>query len=264
MAQSVLLSKEDGYSIYRMSFEIMEGLTMTGLFFQLDTREKRPLVIVQHGGQGTPELICGMYGSTTNYRDMLHRVLRQGVHVFAPQLLLWGESYEVPYDRAEVDAQLKRLGSSITAVEVYGIMRILDYFQTKDYVKNFGMVGLSYGGFYTLTAAALDPRIESAISCAFFNSRDKVGWTDWTWRNAAYHFDDAEITCLVYPRQLTIAIAREDELFSWQTGEASYHRLEQLCDHVGIDWVDFKLFSGKHEFFSDDEPIKKLVKILEG
>ncbi|MBQ4086695.1 MAG: hypothetical protein IJC78_00425 [Clostridia bacterium] len=45
------LSEEEGYSIYRVQFEILEGLTMTGLFFHADGDEKKPLVILQHGGE---------------------------------------------------------------------------------------------------------------------------------------------------------------------------------------------------------------------
>ena len=41
------ISEEDGYEIYRAQFEILEGLTMTGLFFHADGDEKKPLVILQ-------------------------------------------------------------------------------------------------------------------------------------------------------------------------------------------------------------------------
>ncbi|MBQ8496125.1 MAG: hypothetical protein IJ489_01555 [Clostridia bacterium] len=166
-AEIMHLSDEDGYTVYRLRLEIMDGLWMTGLYFRLNGEEKRPLAIVQHGGEGTPELISGVYGFTNNYNDMLMRVLRQGVHVFAPQLLLWrSERYGVPYDRRLLDAKLKRVGSSITAVEVFGIMRVLDYFETFDDITCFGMVGLSYGGFYTQMVTALDTRIRSAVSCS--------------------------------------------------------------------------------------------------
>ena len=88
-----MLSEEDTYRIYRVTMEVLDGLKMTGLFFQKKAGVK-PMVIVQHGGYGTPELISNFYGDTSNYNDMLERVLKQDVHVFAPQLLLWqGESY---------------------------------------------------------------------------------------------------------------------------------------------------------------------------
>lgn len=256
------LSDEDGFSVYRMHFTILDTITVTGLFFKQSGDDKKPLVIVQHGGEGTPERISGFYGDTVNYNEMLMRVLKQGVHVFAPQLLLWSEQYNVPYDRKAVDARLKRVGSSITAVEIYAIRKILDYFEQKPYVKNFGMVGLSYGGFYTLFTAAAETRIKAAVSCSFFNARDEFFVCDWTWQNAAEKFDDAEVACLVYPRNLCIEIGTRDELFDCKYGERSFKKLKSKCAKVGTEWVTFIEFDGTHEFCHDDAPLEKLAKIL--
>ena len=255
------LSDEDGYSIYRMSISVLEGLSLTGLLFKMDGDEKKPLVIVQHGGLGTPELISGVYGSTSNYNDMLHRVIKHGVHAFAPQLLLWdSKKYDVTHDRRIVDARLKRVGSSITAVEVYGISRALDYFESTDYVSVFGMVGLSYGGFYTLYTAAVDTRIRSAVSCSFFNSRDAVGWPDWTWQSSAEKFDDAEVACLVYPRTLMLEIGDKDRLFDSKYALSSLERVKKLSEKVGSEWIDLKVFDGVHELYKGDEHIERLIK----
>ncbi len=257
--KSELLSKEDGYEIYRMQFEILEGLFMTGLLFKQDCQDKAPLVIAQHGGLGTPELISGIYGGTSNYNNMLQRVREKGVHVFAPQLLLWNEIYGDTFDRKNIDGQLKRVGSSITAIEVFGIMSIIDYFEKEDYVSSFGMVGLSYGGFFTICTAALDTRIKSAISCSFFNSRDEICWADWSWLESARMFDDAEISCLVYPRKLCLRMGDKDELFDYKYSIKSFDKIKALCKDVGTNWVDFKVFDGTHEFFKDDDAIQNLI-----
>lgn len=256
------LSNEESFSISRMSFEILDGLWLSGLLFKKDDK-KRPMVLVQHGGEGTPELISGFYDDdTANYNQMLERVLQYDVNVFAPQLLIWSDSYGINYDRMEIDARLKRVGSSITAVEVFGITRIIDWFEAQDYVKNFGMVGLSYGGFYTLFASAIDKRIKSSISCAYFNDRTKNGWTDWTWNNAAEKFFDAEIACLVCPRRLCIEVAKNDAMFIYEDAENEWERLKQLCSEYGDDWLDFIPFDGVHEFCKSDMPIKRLTDDL--
>ncbi len=254
------LSEEEGYTLYRMQFTILEKIKLTGLFVKMNGDEKKPLVIVQHGGSGTPELISGIYGDTANYNDMLQRVIKHKVHAFAPQLLLWNESYEVPFDRVKIDAMLKRIGSSITALEIYSIMTILDYFEKQDYVSRFGMVGLSYGGFYTLFTAAIDKRIKSALSCSFFNKRDAVAFPDWSWFNCAEKFDDAEIACLCYPRKLYLRMGDKDELFSEKESVWSFERIKSYCKDVGTDWVDFEIFEGNHEFLKDDALIEKLIK----
>ena len=262
--KSTKICEQEHYTIYRMQFEILGGLTMSGIYYEVKGYSKKPLVIVQHGGLGTPELISGFYeGSTYNYNDMLDRVLVRGAHVFAPQLLLWDEEkYGVKHDRANVDARLKRCGSSITAVELYGLIKVIDYFENKDNVANFGMVGLSYGGFYTLYLSAIEKRIKSAISCAFFNTREKAVYSDWVWANMAEKFDDAEIAALTYPRKLCIEIANNDELFDVKYGIDSFNKLLDLCKCVGTDWVNLIVFDGVHEFCKDDAPIEGLVKYL--
>lgn len=266
-AKSELLCRAQGYELFRMRFEILPEVWLTGLFFRLAGEGKRPLAIVQHGGLGTPELITGLHGSTGTYHDMPLRVLRTGCHVFCPQLLLWeerekGEVCDVTYNRTNLDARLKRVGSSITAVEVYGIRRILNYFEGQDFVSAFGMVGLSYGGFYTLFTAALDTRIRAAVSCSWFNTRDAHGWSDWTWPRSAYLFDDAEVACLVYPRQLYVAIGEQDEVFGVESGRRAMDRLRGYCREVGTDWLTLTTFTGKHEFISDDAPLFAFAKRL--
>lgn len=257
-----LLAREEGYDVYRMHFEVLEGFTVSGILLKLHGDEKRPMVICQHGGEGTPEVICGLLGDTENYNDMVQRVMAHGTHIFAPQLLLWRKAFEVPYTRSEIDGELKNLGSSITALEVFSITRIIDYFEKQDYVKNFGMVGLSYGGFYTLFTTAVETRIKSAISSSFFNSREVVSWADWTWRDLLYKFDDAEIACLCYPRKLYIAVGAQDALFKVEHARKSFERIKALSASVGTDWVAFDDFEGIHEFVKTDEFIESLIEDL--
>ncbi len=253
------LSDEDDYTIYRTQVEVFDGFKLSGLFFKQN--KTAPLVIAQHGGGGTPEQISGILdGYTYNYNDMLHRILKYGVHVFAPQLLLWEEKYGTTFNRQEIDAKLKILGSSITALEIYSIQRVLDYFEVQDYITNFGMVGLSYGGFYTLFTTAVEPRIKSAISCAFFNSRDAYPWIDWTWFDFAKKFDDAQIALLCYPRSLCVQIADNDALFKCEVGVRSNEKLLEYCKDIGTDWYEFVVFKGEHEFCKDDKYIEKMIK----
>lgn len=262
---STLLAEENGYRISRMQLEVIDGLTLTGLYFEAICDEPQPLVVVQHGGWGTPEAISGFYGSTGNYNEILERVIRFGVHAFAPQLLLWHQEWyptDVKYDRHQLDARLKRVGSSITAVEVYAIMRAIDWFEREKGISSFGMAGLSYGGFYTLMTAAVDTRIRSAISCSFFNKRDAAGWCDWTWLRSAERFDDAELACMVYPRRLCLQMGDHDNLFDSRFSEESFEKVKRLCADVGTDWVDLMIFDGSHEFCKDDAPIARMVADL--
>ncbi len=256
------LEDETDYCIYRVTLRVLNEFKITGLLFR-KKQGMKPLVIVQHGGDGTPELVADFYGDTYNYNYLIDRVLQQDVHVFAPQLLLWQcDSYQVHYNRREIDGRLKRVGSSITALEVYALTRVLDYFEKQDYVKNFGMIGLSYGGFYALFTSAIDTRIKSVLSCSYYNTRRDIAWSDWTWLCSAEKFCDAEIACLIYPRRLCLEVGVHDTLFNVTGARAEIKRLKGKCQAVGTDWLDYIEFEGEHEFCKDDSPIKRLVEDL--
>lgn len=261
---SEILGTEGDYEISRMRIAVLDGVTLTGLFFRYVPEDAQPFVIAQHGGAGTPELISGFYdGNTYNYNDMVERLMPHKVHIFAPQLLLWNvENYGEPYDRKVVDARLKRVGSSITAVEVYAIMRVLDWAQTR--YSSFGMIGLSYGGFYTLFTTAADTRIRSAVSCSFFSKRQEYAWTDWTWTNAAALYDDAEIACLSYPRRMCVQMGDHDNLFVIEHTRTEAERVREYCCDAGVeeDWFDCMVFDGTHELYKGEEAIARMVDDL--
>ena len=118
--------------MFRVQIQVFEGFKFYGLLFKKNDGKRRPLVIAQHGGLGTPELCSTLFEGETsyNYNDMTQRILEYDVNVFAPQMLLWSiEEYGIDYNRAYIDAVLKMLGGSITALEIYCLQRSLDYFE---------------------------------------------------------------------------------------------------------------------------------------
>lgn len=261
-ARAEKLSEDKICTIYRISIEVLDGYCITGLLFQKDDK-RRPLVIAQHGGDGTPEQVGNLYGDTYNYNQMIERMMSYGVHIFAPQLLIWNTAnFGVPYQRDVLDARLKNTGSSIAALEIYAITRILDYFQAQSYVSSFGMLGLSYGGFYTLYTAAVDERIRSAIACSFSHT-SKQARCDWTWSRYREFFSDAEIACLVYPRKLCLEMGDEDPLFDLKEVQEEISRLKELAGETVENWFEFLPFSGGHEFCWDNGPLMRLANDIQ-
>ena len=257
------LAQEENYLIDRMQFTVMEDFVITGLLFRHIGNGDRPIVIAQHGGEGTPELISGISKTTGNYNHMVERILANGANVFAPQLLLWSENlYKPNYDRNMLDARLKNVGSSVTALEIYALIRILDYFEQQEWVTKIGMVGLSYGGYYTQLTAALDTRIKAAISCSYFC--DAMHWVkpDWSFNGIAECFGEAEIACLVHPRKLFLEMGNKDNLFDYQKSIREYEKIRAICNGNTDDWLDFTVFDGEHEFYKEDDHIKKLIECL--
>jgi len=250
--------------IYREWIEVVPGVEAYGILFVPPLAGPRPLVISQHGGLGTPELCSGFFGSA-NYNDMTRRVLRRGVAVFAPQLFRWAETYGPKPDCVELDRQLKQLGGSLAAFELFCLRRWLDSLTAREHIDGdrVGMIGLSYGGFHTLFAAAADTRIRVAVPSCFFNDRRVYGRGDWSWFGAARRFFDAEVAGLICPRALYIEVAEHDELLRVETARPEARKVEALYARLGIlDRFRYKEHPGTHELDKTDDGVDFLIRHL--
>ena len=251
--------------ISRVLIETLPGVQTYGLFFRPPGKGPFPLVVSQHGGGGTPELCSGFFGSA-NYNDMTRRILRRGAAVFAPQLLLWNcESFGPNHEKDVIDRRLKQLGGSLAALDLHRILRSLDYFAKRRDIDadRIGMIGLSYGGFFTLFAAALDRRIRAAVSSCYFNNRKMYDLVDWVWFNAANQFMDAEVGALVCPRPLHVEVGKADELFHVRHARPEARRLEAVYERLGIgERFEYEEHDGGHELDKSDKGIDFLCRHL--
>ena len=272
--RSERLFENDGMTIDRVQLELWQGFLFGGLLFLHKDGQQRPLLLCQHGGDGTPELVSGLLEmGSSNYNGLTRRCFEKGANCFAPQLFLWkpeifgygpGEEGRSRNElRRQMDVSLKNLGGSMVAVELTCLRRTLDFFEGQPYVKPgaFGMVGLSYGGQYTLFASAVEPRLRASLSSCYFNDRNKLEWEDYTWFNAGARFFDSEIAMLSHPRRLFIQVAAEDPLFLSPDALREWARLQELCKG-DLDWVNFRCFTGEHEFDKDDGQLDALMKLL--
>jgi dienelactone hydrolase len=259
-----LVARDGLGAIYRTWTRTLPGLDTYGLLFLPPGKGPHALVISQHGGLGSPEIAAGFFNSA-NYNDMTRRVLRKGFAVYSPQTLLWRPEYGPKFNRQDFDSRLKQTGSSITAIELYQMQRCLDALVARADIdaSRIGMIGLSYGGFYTLFLAAVDTRIRAAVSSCFFNDRTVYAGSDWTWQNAANTFLDAEIACLVAPRALYIEVGKKDELFKVATARGPARQVKQLYARLGIaDRLQYREHKGGHELDKSPAPIEFLEKHL--
>ena len=272
--RQTFVGEDEEKRIYRLQLEVLEGLWFYGLFLlPKGLSGSKPLVISQHGGLGTPELCANFYGDSANYNDMTRRVLRRGAAVFSPQMLLWNkETFGVDYDRQQLDAAFKQVGGSITAVEVLAIRRSLDWLLEQEFEdfradpQRVGMIGLSYGGFYTLFTAAAEPRIASAYASGFFNNRYRPrNSSDWIWQDAASCFFDAEVAALIAPRPLYLEVGDRDELFNYRDSQPEFARLLPYYQAQNAqDQVRLSIFHGIHELDKADDGIDFLFAGLKG
>lgn len=251
--------------ISRVWIETLPGVHTYGLFFRPHGKGPFPLVVSQHGGGGTPELCSGFFGSS-NYNDMTRRVLSRGMAVFAPQLLLWNsERFGPQHDKDVIDRRLKQIGGSLAALELHRIIRALDYFASRKDIDpdRIGMIGLSYGGFYTLFAAALDTRIKVAVSSGFLNDRKTYDFPDWSWFRSANRFLDAEVGALVCPRALHIEVGRKDDLFDVRRARPVGRKIAATYRKLGLaKQFQYHEHDGGHELDRADDGIDFLFSHL--
>jgi dienelactone hydrolase len=271
-----LEDKDGGNMIMtRYQLEIMPDFWFSGVLYEPeDTGEsagKNALVIAQHGGGGTPELIGSLEHDSANYNHMVKRVIRKGITVFAPQLLIWDPAYfgNAGYNRTNTDQQLRQLGGSIAALEIFCIMRSIDYFTGLDHIdeNRVGMMGLSYGGMYTLYTAAADTRIKAALSSCWCGDRlEKIWaeqntiWTDWMFFDQYNICACEEIGSLILPRKLYVEIGKGDPLMTPENAEPYLRRLAEYAEKENCaDSLKTKVFDGVHEVDRSDDGINFFV-----
>lgn len=253
---------DDAYAtLYRMYYEVLEGVELYAILsVPKGLTRPAPLLICQHGGGGSPEVIAPMWGDlgdgTANYGWMVQRALKEGYVTWSPALIFrraGTEALEGP-DRVPMDKQLRNVGTSILAIELYKIVRGLDEVLKRPEVDpdRVGMMGLSYGGLYTQFAAALDPRIDVAVSSCFFNDRLLYSWDDWSFFNYLNEFTDPEVCALICPRPLMIEVGVKDELFTVEGARSQVEATRKHWDRLGVpDRFAYVEFDGGHEFWGE-------------
>lgn len=253
------LVASDAYStIYRMWHEVLEGVEVYALLFiPRKVDGPRPLMICQHGGGGNPELISAFRrDGPGNYGWMVQRSVQEGFVAWVPALIFpYGGSEKISGPtRADLDASAKYLGTSILAIELWKILRGLDQVLKRKEVdpSRVAMMGLSYGGLYTQYAAALDERIEVAVSSCFFNDRALYPHADWCFFNHLNELTDPEICALICPRALMIEVGRQDEHFRVEGARSQVKDASIHWRKLGIpEKFVYAEFQGGHEFRGD-------------
>lgn len=261
-----LAGEDQNCLIYRIVIDLQPEIPMYAVLVvpkAASAGHPVPLIIGQHGGGGTPELSLDYYGKN-NYSGMSQRAIKRGAAILAPQLLLWNvkdeiatmRKHPIPHDRSALDRSLKRYGMSVTALEISGIMKLVDFVaDTPELDLNrLGMIGLSYGGFFTMTTMAADTRIRNAYSGCGFNDRDFHGCGDWYFQNSGLEFEAAEIAGLCAPRKLYISVGKVDPVFDYRPALPEAERVKKYYEAAGVpENFIFSAWEGAHTCESGDE-----------
>jgi dienelactone hydrolase len=251
---------EDGQAIYHRCFiRVTPEMETYGLYIVPRKRQAQaPLVIAKHGGGGYPELATFQGGA--NYHDMVRGAVAEGYIVYVPLTIMYpyrdrDHGTPIPAEvRAQLDRQLRNKGTSLMAVEAFKITRALDVLLKRPEIDptRVGMIGLSYGGFYTLYTAALDPRIGVAIASCSFRYNGPTGAA--RKEKPAGRPDDlssVELVRLISPRPLQVQNGIRDKGFPIDDVRQAVEKSRPWYSGPSADRFDFEAFDGVHEFRGD-------------
>jgi len=248
---------EDALGAYsRLWIRLGPGMEVYGLYLvPKGVKLPRPLVIAQHGGAGFPEL--ALFHGGANYHDMIRGALKEGYVVWAPLTVMHprrdmqnGGSSLIPVDvRKELDAVLRTKGTSLAAVEVTKIAASLDVLLRRKEVdpRRVGMTGLSYGGYYTMYAAALDKRITAAAGSCGMRVFPAVRGGAEKPEGRLIDLDAAEVARILYPRPLHLQFGLNDELLKIADVRPMAEKVKAVYAGAPAK-LDYVEFDGKHEF----------------
>jgi len=243
------IGRDELATYYRSYIPLSTDLDAYGLYIVPHSPAgRKPLVISQHGGGGSPELALFRDGS--NYHDMVRGPLREGYIVYAPLLLMYPYvdrdlSTPIPDSvRADLDKELRGRGTSLFALEVSAIHEALNVLLKRPEIdpKRVAMVGLSYGGFYTLYTMALEPRISSGVASCSFRDYDQAEWDAKPKNGQPYDLSPAELVKLISPRPIQIQCGLQDKGLPVDSARLAYAKVK------GSAGLDYQEFEGVHEW----------------
>jgi cephalosporin-C deacetylase-like acetyl esterase len=163
----------------------------------LSSGEKRPVVVCQHGLEGTPQDVIGE-AHFDSYKAFATRLAERGFITFAPQN---GYKYFDLFRMQQFKAQ--SIGKTLFSIIVPQHRQITGWLAAQPFVDpdKIAFYGLSYGGKSAMRIPPLVDRYCLSICSADFN--------EWVWKNAA---TDSESLRYSYANK------GEYEIFEWNLG----------------------------------------------
>jgi dienelactone hydrolase len=250
----VKVGEDEIGTYYRLWIPVAPGVETYGLYIvPKKAKLPAPLVISLHGGGGIPE--SALFHGGSNYHDQIRGAVEQGYVVWAPLFVMQpfadrNLGSEIPAEvRKDLDAKLRQMGTSLMGMEVTKITRALDRILERKEVdpSRVAMIGLSYGGYYTLYISAVEPRIKVAIaSCSF---RATPAATDGVTEGRPIDISSPDQVGLLAPRPLQIQVGIKDKLAPIETVRQTAIQARRRYEEAGRpELFDYEEFDGGHEW----------------
>jgi fermentation-respiration switch protein FrsA (DUF1100 family) len=148
----------------------------------------------------------------------------------------WGRD---PLPVAADDDARERAWGRTTARDIDG--------ETQIDPRRIAMIGLSYGGYYSLYTAALEPRIKVAVASCSFSDMHAI--TDGKTEGRLFDLTPSDVASLIAPRPLQIQGGTNDKGLPIDRSRAAAKRTALVYEKLGAkDKFTFEEFDGGHEF----------------
>ncbi len=257
---STQIYDEPKWTGYAVKLPMEEDLFASGVLLlpkDLKPGEKRPVVVCQHGLEGTPKPIVDRR-EKSSYNGFGTRLADLGYIVYAPQN---------PYIGGDRFRQLQRkanpLGKSLFSIIIAQHARTLDWLKSRPEVDpaRIAFYGLSYGGKtamrvpavlkdYCLSICSADFN-EWAVKCTNIERKYSYLYTieyDMYEFGLAERFNYAEMAGLIAPRPFMVERGHDDGVAPDEWVAYEYAKVRRLYDKLGIgDRTGLAVFNGGHQ-----------------
>jgi dienelactone hydrolase len=254
---------EPTWTGYEVMLDVYPDVFAYGILLlpkNLKPGEKRPVVVCQHGLEGTPRSTIDPEKNPV-YAEFSKKLAEQGYIVYAPQN---------PYYGKNVFRQLQRkanpLKLSLFSFIIRQHQRTIDWLETLPNVdpKRIGFYGLSYGGKTAMRVPAVEKRYCLSICSGDFNewigknvSVDLDRSYMWTGEYEMYEFDlgntfnYAEMAYLIAPRPFMVERGHDDGVGTDEMVSYEYARVRYLyANRLKIaDRTEIEYQVGGHRIF---------------
>ena len=246
--------KWKGYSIALDVFPEFGGGGILLLPKDISKGEQRPVVVVQHGRNGVPEIVIEGH---TSYNNMAARLAEEGFVVFVPYGLFSGE------DRYRwLDRKANTIGKSLFSFVLAQHEQYLAFLGDLPFVdkSRIAFYGKSYGGEtamripsilegYALSVCSADfgDWTRKVADTSFYNSfMHTIEW-EMPYFNMGNTFSYAEMAYLIFPRPFMVERGRHDLVQPDEWVAYEYEKVRSLYTQFGKgDNTNIEYFNGGH------------------
>ncbi len=251
---------EPKYLGYEVVLDVYPDVIAQGILLlpkDIKEGERRPVVVCQHGLEGTPRKAADPTVHEPAYNQYACRLAERGFVVYAPQNpYIGGDDFRVLQRKANP------LGLSLFSFIVRQHERTLEWLGSQPFVdpQRIALYGISYGGKTAMRVPALLDGYCLSICSADFN--------EWIWKNVSNRakysylftgeyemfefgmgetFNYAELSWLILPRPFMVERGHHDGVApdSWVAYE--YARTRQKYVELGVgDKTTIEYFNGPH------------------